>query len=152
MNQPLFVKNTITIKAPASKVWDALVNPEQTKKYMYGCEALSDWKTGSPLVWKGSYEGKEIIFVKGIIKDIQPGKFLAYTVIDPNSTIVKDIPENYLTVTYEIVETNGQTILNVTQGDYSKVADAEKRYKEAYNNGEGWNPILVEIKKLVEGN
>ena len=29
-------------------------------------------------------------------------------------------------------------------------ADGEKRYKEAFNNGEGWNPILVEIKKLVE--
>jgi hypothetical protein len=41
-------------------------------------------------------------------------------------------------------------MLTVTQGDYSKVAEGEKRYTEAFNNGEGWNPILVEIKKLVE--
>ena len=48
--ESLFVKNIININAPALKVWDALVNPEQTKKYMFGCETVSDWKPGSPLL------------------------------------------------------------------------------------------------------
>ena len=145
----LFIKNSITINAPASKVWNALVNPEQTKKYMFGCEAISEWRKGSSLLWKGQHEGKEMVFVKGSVADIQPERFLAYTVIDPNSTI-EDIPENYLTVTYELRSENGTTALTVTQGDYSTVADGESRFKESSNNGEGWNPILVEIKKLVE--
>lgn len=149
LTKPLIIENTIVINAPASVVWNALVNPEQTKKYMFGCEALSDWKVGSPLIWKGEYEGKEMIFVKGHIVDIQPEKFLAYTAIDPNSTIV-DTPENYLTVTYTLSSVKGQTTLTVTQGDYSTVAEGERRYQETYNNGEGWNPILREIKKLVE--
>src|SRR5688572_7778042 len=145
----LFIENSITINAPQSKVWDALVNPEQTKKYMFGCEAVSDWRKGSPLLWKGVYEGKEMVFVKGIVVEIKPERFLAYTVFDPNSTI-EDMPENYLTVTYELTPDNGKTYFKVRQGDYSKVADGERRYNESYNNGEGWNPILVEIKKLVE--
>ena len=145
----LFIRNSITINAPASKVWDALVNPEQTKKYMFGSEALSDWKIGSPLLWKGQYEGKEMVFVKGHVVDIKPERFLEYTVIDPNSTI-EDIPENYLNITYELSPDNGNTVLKVTQGDYSKVAEGERRFKESSNNGEGWNPILVEIKKLAE--
>ncbi len=149
--KPLFVKNTIAINAPASKVWDALTNPEQTRKYMFGCETVSDWKQGSSLEWKGNHEGKEMVFVKGNIADIIPEKLLAYTVIDPNSTI-EDIPENYLTVTYDLKEQDEETILTVTQGDYSKVADSEKRYNEAYNNGEGWNPILIQIKSLAEAN
>jgi uncharacterized protein YndB with AHSA1/START domain len=149
MEKQLFVKNTITIKAPTSNVWDALVNPEQTKKYMFGCETVSDWKIGSQLLWKGSYEGKEMIFVKGTIVDIKPGKFLAYTTFDPNSSI-EDIPENYTTVKYDLAEKNGETILTVTQGDFATVANSEQRYNEVYNGGEGWNPILVEIKKLVE--
>lgn len=149
MNKPLIIKNTIEINASASTVWDALVNPEHTKKYMFGCEAVSDWKKGSELLWRGEYEGKEMIFVKGTILDIQPGKFLAYTVIDPNSNI-PDKPENYLTVTYALSEKEGETTFTVTQGDYSKVAEGERRYKESYNNGEGWNPILVQIKKLIE--
>jgi uncharacterized protein YndB with AHSA1/START domain len=146
----LIVKNSIAINAPAAKVWDALVNPEQTKKYMFGCETVSDWKPGSELLWRGSYEGKDMIFVKGTITEIKPGKFLAYTTIDPNSGIA-DVPENYLTVTYNLEEENGQVILTATQGDYSTVGDGQKRYEETVNGG-GWQPILVEIKKLVEAN
>jgi len=150
MAKQLILKNSIAINAPVSKVWDALTNPEQTKKYMFGCETVSDWKVGSPLLWKGSYEGKEMVFVKGNIVDIKPEKFLAYTTIDPNSTI-DDISENYfLTVTYNLSVEKGQTVLTVTQGDYATVAEGERRYQEAFNGGEGWNPILVEIKKLVE--
>ena len=150
MNE-LIIKNQIMINAPASIVWDALTNPEQTKKYMFGCETVSDWKVGSPLLWRMDYEGKEFIAVKGTILRIEPEKLLAYTTIDPHATI-EDIPENYLTVTYELKQENGQTLFTVTQGDYNKVADGAKRYSEAFNGGEGWNPILVEIKKLVEGN
>lgn len=143
------IENSIAIKAPASKVWDMLTNPEQTKKYMFGCETVSDWKPGSPLLWKMMYEGKEFIPVKGNIVSIIPGALLSYTVIDPNSDI-EDIPENYLTVTYTLDTSGDETILHVTQGDYNTVANGGKRYEESYNNGEGWNPILVEIKKLAE--
>ena len=149
MNRPLFVKNTIGINASAAKVWDALTNPTQTKKYMFGCETVSDWKIGSPLLWRAYYEGKDMVFVKGKVVEILPGKLLTYTTFDPNSTM-EDKPENYLTVTYTLTEKNGETTFTVTQGDYSTVAEGERRYKEAYNNGEGWNPILMEIKKLVE--
>lgn len=148
MNE-LIVKNTIAINAPILTVWDTLVNPEQTKKYMFGCETVSDWQQGSTLEWKMDYEGKDFVAVKGTIVEIVPGKYLAYTTIDPNSAI-EDIPENYLTVTYSLAEENGETIFTVTQGDYNKVADGERRYLEAYNNGEGWNPILTEIKKVAE--
>ena len=150
MSVPLFVSNEIIINSAAAKVWDVLINPLQTQKYMFGCETVSDWNVGSKLLWKGNYEGKEMIFVKGTIKKIEPNNTLVYTVIDPNNPNIADTTENYLTVTYELEEQNGATKLVVTQGDYSKVAEGEKRYKEAYNNGEGWNPILVKVKAIAE--
>ena len=64
--------------------------------------------------------------------------------------MIEDKPENYLTVTYSLEEKNDATELTVTQGDYNKVADGERRYKEAWNDGEGWNPILIQIKEIVE--
>lgn len=140
--------NTITIDAPAKDVWDALVNPVKTKQYMFGCEPITDWQPGSSLLWKGVFDGKELIAVKGEIVDIQPGKYLVYTVIDPNGSI-PDRPENYLTVTYELKEQNGQTVFTVTQGDYEKVADGERRYNDTVQEG-GWQSILEQIKKLVE--
>ena len=149
MNEELIVRNEITINAPATAVWDALTNPEQTKKYMYGCETVSDWLPGSPLLWKGVWDGVELVAVKGNIVKIEPGKFLAYTTIDPNNPDMPDAPENYLTVTYSLNEQNGSTQLIVTQGDYSKVADGTKRYNDAVSAG-GWSAILSEIKKILE--
>lgn len=149
MEQPLFVKNSITINASPDKVWDALVNPEQTKKYMFGCETVSDWKKGSQLEWKGQQDGKDIVYVKGAILEINPDKLLTYETIDTLSPI-DETSEQYLRVTYELIPHGNSTTLNVAQGDYSKVNEGDRRYKEASNNGEGWNPILVEIKKLVE--
>jgi uncharacterized protein YndB with AHSA1/START domain len=150
MSQPLVISNVITIEAPAAKVWDALTNPEQTKKYMFGCEALSDWKPGSPLIWKGKFNGVEMIAVKGEIVRIEPFKRLVYTVIDPNNPAIPDIPENYLTVTCLLEEENGHTKLTATQGDYSVVAEGDSRYRHSVDGG-GWDPILVQIKALVEG-
>lgn len=117
---------------------------------MFGCETVSDWKKGSTLIWKMLYEGKDFIPVKGYVVEIEPNKLLSYTVIDPHNPNIPDIPENYLTVTYLLEENNNQTLLKVTQGDYNAVADGEKRYKESYNNGEGWDPILVQIKNILE--
>jgi uncharacterized protein YndB with AHSA1/START domain len=146
---PLIVKSTITIDAPAAKVWDALTNPEQTKKYMFGCEAISDWKPGSPLIWRGSFNGVEMIAVKGHIVSIDPNKSLVYTAIDPNNPNIPDTPENYLTVTCHLTEKNGQTVLDVSQGDYSTVAEGKDRYEHTVQGG-GWDPILAQIKALLE--
>lgn len=143
------IKNTIEINASMATVWDALTNPEKTKVYMFGCETVSEWTPGSELLWKGNYEGTEMIFVKGFIIEIVPMTKLVYSVFAPNSTM-EDVLANYLNVSYELNEKNGVTTLNVTQGDYSKVAEGDRRYQESWNNGEGWNPILVEIKKMVE--
>ena len=149
MHQPLNVTSAITIQASPDSVWDALTNPEQTKKYMFGCEALSDWKPGSPLIWKGTFNGVEMIAVKGNIISIDPGRSLVYTAIDPNNPAIPDLPENYLTITCNFTEKDGHTVLEVSQGDYSTVADGENRYKHTVEGG-GWDPILVQIKALCE--
>jgi uncharacterized protein YndB with AHSA1/START domain len=149
MKQPMIVKNTIDINAPMDKVWDALVNPEKTKIYMYGCETVSEWTPGSLLLWKGEYEGNSMVFVKGNVLEIDPPRKLKYTVFDPNSTM-EDIPFNYLNVTYLLEANNGVTTLTVIQDGFENAARGEERYIEVYNNGEGWNPILVVLKKLLE--
>jgi uncharacterized protein YndB with AHSA1/START domain len=151
MSTELNIVNTINIKTPAANLWDALTNPEITPAYMFGCETVSEWEIGSELLWKGQYQGMDMIFVKGKILQLIPNQLLVYTVFDPNSTI-PDIPENYLTVSYQLNQKDGYTQFTVTQGDYNKVAEGERRYKESWNDGQGWNPILEEIKKICETN
>jgi uncharacterized protein YndB with AHSA1/START domain len=149
MADKMEIRNEIFINAAKDKVWDMLTNPEQTKKYMHGCGAISNWKVGDPLVWNSVWEGKEMTFVKGEIKDIKPASYLAYTTIDPNNPNMPDIPSNYLTVTYSLTEKDGGTQLEVTQGGYETAALGEKRYNEAKEGG-GWSSILEQIKTLAE--
>jgi hypothetical protein len=61
------------------------------------------------------------------------------------SKAIQNIFENYLPVTYDLKPQNGQTILTVTQGDYSKVGDGGNRFKDTTDWG-GWQPIIEEIK------
>lgn len=149
MEKKLVVENSISINASAKEVWNALVNPAMTKQYMFGCEVVSDWKVGDALIWKMMHDGNEMIPVSGYILAIDPAKLLSYSVIDPNAGM-EDIPENYLRVTYQLSEQNNQTTLTVTQDGFENAAEGQKRYQDVYNNGEGWNPILVMIKKIVE--
>jgi uncharacterized protein YndB with AHSA1/START domain len=145
MANELIVKGTALIDAPMEKVWQALTAPEWTRKYMYNCDVESDWHIGSPVLWRGHADGK--VYVKGTVADIKPGTFLAYTIIDPNSDI-EDKAENYLTVTYALGEENGMTRVNVTQGDFAKVANGEARYKDT--TADGWDKLLNTIKELIE--
>lgn len=144
------VTNKISIHAAPEAIWDALINPEKTKVYMFGCETVSDWKEGSDLLWRGNYEGKEMVFVKGKILAIEPRKKLVYTVFDPFASY-PDIPANYLNVTYTLEQQGDDTILTVRQDGFESAAEGEKRYEDVSNKGEGWNPILIQIKELVEG-
>lgn len=148
MNTPLTITDTITINAPAQKIWDVLTNPTITPIYMFNCEVVTDWKTGSPILWNAPYEGAIVTYVKGTVKTFEPYNTIVYTVIDPNGEI-EDLPENYLLVTYTLSEENGQTQFTVTQGDYNAVAQGERRYKESVEGG-GWSSILLKIKEIAE--
>jgi len=148
MSKELKVVNTILIHAPLQKVWAAMTESEYTRKYMFNCSVETDWKVGSPVVWKMLHEGQEIIPVKGSVHAIDPGHSLTYTVIDPNVGM-EDIPENYLYVTYELSEEGGATRLTVTQGGYEHASNGAARYQEAVDAG-GWDSILAVIKELLE--
>ena len=110
---------------------------------------MCDWKVGSELLWRGNYEGKEMVFVKGFVLEIEPNKKLKYTVIDPNATY-PHTPENHLNVMYDLSFSDNHTTLTISQDGFETAADGEKRYTDVYNNGDGWNPILKLIKAVVE--
>jgi uncharacterized protein YndB with AHSA1/START domain len=134
------VKKTITINAPAQIVWDALTDPEKTKAYFFNCRVLSDWKAGSPIVFKGRMFWIIPIEMKGTIKKITPGKLLQYTLSNKGKSTS--------TVTDELTETDGKTTLHITD-DVGRGEGAEKRYHKSVK---GWDKILKGLKDLVEDN
>lgn len=146
--ESLIIKEEILIDGSTKEVWDALVNPLKTKKYMFNCEAVSEWKIGSPLLWNADVNGRATTFVSGVVRDFEPEHKLVFTTFDPNSTL-RDIPENHIPVTYTLTNKSGKTFLTVMQGDFSKVAQGRKRYESTIAGG-GWASVLANLKKVVE--
>jgi uncharacterized protein YndB with AHSA1/START domain len=143
----LTIRTTINLDADTARVWDALVNPDMTKQYLFGCKVVSDWKTGGKIQWVGRSKGKEKIYLDGVIVKIDPPRLLKFAIVSSNSRYV-DTPSNYIQTEYRLSTKYGKTELLITQGDYSKVEDSERRFYEAE---EGLDYIFAGLKIVVEG-
>jgi uncharacterized protein YndB with AHSA1/START domain len=141
MNQDLIAKATTTIDAPNAKVWDALVNPEVIKQYMFGSTVVSDWQKGSKIIWQGEWQGKPYED-KGVILQIEPGRMIQYSHFSPLSG-VPDVPENYHIVTVELSKEKDQTRLSLSQ-------DKNASEQERADSERNWGMMLATLKKLVE--
>ena len=130
------------IKASPERVWDALTDPDEIEKYMFGSHVVTDWKVGSPIVWKGEYEGKTYED-RGKILEFEPGKRLRVTHFSPLSG-EEDVPANYHTVTYVLEEHGGTTHLALSQDNNSSAAAAE-------HSKANWEKMLSGLKEVVEG-
>ena len=141
MSANLIAKATVTIGAPASQVWHALTNPDLIKQYFFGSEAVSDWKEGSALEFKGEWEGKAYVD-KGVILKSEPNKLFQYTYYSPFSEL-PDVPENYSNISYELIEENDETILTVKQ---ENISDEKAKQRSEKN----WEIVLNNLKELLE--
>jgi uncharacterized protein YndB with AHSA1/START domain len=141
----LVIRKSLEVDAPVAILWKILTDSHFIRQYMFGCSAETDWKAGSPLLWRGAADG--VVYVKGHVVRFNPPHSLAYTIFDPNSMIA-DIPENYLTMSYELTErSDSGSTLQIAQGDFSAVEDGEKRYEHSLK---GDDSVLTGIKTLAE--
>ena len=141
MSKTHIAKAEITINTPPSKVWDALTEPDLIKQYLFGTEVATDWQAGSPITYKGTWEGKTYED-KGKILQVEPGRLLVSTYWSSLSS-VPDIPENYQTVRYELSAESDGTRLTITQ-------DNNDTQEAAAHSEQNWKMVLDGIKKLLE--
>lgn len=141
MTNTLILNTSISINAPKSKVWMALIDPEQVKKYFFGTVLKSDWKVGSAITFSGEWEGKPYLD-KGTILQIEKEKILKYNYWSSFSGM-EDKPENYAVIIYSLEEKAGQTIIFISQDSI--------KTKEALNHSEqNWQMIMKSLKELLE--
>ncbi len=141
MEDQLTAKASIRIDAPKEQVWQALVDPNAIRHYMFGAEVKSDWQPGSRITWKGEWQGKPYED-RGVILQLQPGRLIQYSHFSPLSGM-PDRPENYHTVTVELSDDGDHTHVNLVQDN--NASDDERAHSE-----QNWETMLQGLKKFVE--
>lgn len=129
------------IDALPGEVWIAMTDPELIKKYMFGSQVETDWVQGSPIIWKGEYEGKTYKD-KGEILEIEPERRLKVTHYSQLSG-GEDAPENYHTVLYELEKDGEKTRVRLSQDNNASEDEAE-------HSRANWEKMLSGLKTVVE--
>jgi uncharacterized protein YndB with AHSA1/START domain len=132
---------TTLVSAPAAKVWDALVDPGAIKQYMFGTIVTTEWREGGPISWQGEWQGRAYED-KGIVLQVRPERTLQYTHFSPQSGL-PDTPENYHTVTVDLLPEGSQTRVSLRQ-DHNANDQARQHSQKT------WEMMLAGLKKYVE--
>lgn len=137
----LEVTKSIEINAEPAKIWDALTNPEKIKIYLFGTETISDWKEGSPILFRGEYQGQKYED-KGTITRFEPMKIFQYTYLSSFSGL-NDEPGNYSLVTFRMEPSQDKVILTVTQSGFDNEEARE-------HSNAGWEFIIQKLIQILE--
>jgi uncharacterized protein YndB with AHSA1/START domain len=141
MDKNLIARASVTVHAPSERVWDALVNPEAIKQYMFGTSVVTDWCEGSPIIWQGEWQGRAYED-KGVILQLKPGRTLQYSHFSPLSGL-PDKPESYHTVTIELSDEGDQTRVSLAQDNNPSEQAREHSEKN-------WQDMLTALKSYLE--
>ncbi len=142
MKADLVAEASIEINANASSVWEALVNPEKIKVYLFGTETSTDWKVGSPIAFEGNFNG-HVYKDKGNVLEVKENELLRYNYWSSMSG-TEDKIENYFIVTYSIAKLeDGKVKLTWHQSGFP----TEDRRK---HTEQGLPAMLEQIKEISE--
>jgi uncharacterized protein YndB with AHSA1/START domain len=137
----LLSRAAVSINAPRSRVWAALVEPEDIKQYMFGSQVRSDWQVGRPITWSGEWQG-QAYEDKGTILGFEPERRLQYSHFSP-LTGQPDTPDNYHTVTIELADEGERTHVALTQDNNANAEERDHTTKT-------WEMMLGALKSFLE--
>ena len=142
MKRTNFSEQGIEINSSKEKLWAVLTESEFTKQYMFNCAVESNWEIGSPITWKGNYQGYDA-FQKGEILAIKPLELIKYSTFDPNFGL-EDISKNYIHVSYLISENGDSIQLTIANETFDGNDERMGHIKQ------GWEMVLPKIKEVAE--
>ncbi len=140
--QDFVATREIVIDAPPGKIWRALTEPALAKQVMFGSDVISDWQEGSPITYRGEWQGRPFED-KGEILEVKPERHLKMTYFSPTSG-KPDKPENYHIVDYVLRAEGEKTRVVVSQSN-NPSEDAAK------HSADNWAMMLKNLKSVAEG-
>jgi uncharacterized protein YndB with AHSA1/START domain len=132
----------VQIRAPASKVWQALTLPALVKQWQYGSDLVTTWEPGASIVFRNEWNG-QVFEQKGTVVEFTPLTRLKYSLYFPRPDL-PDRPENRFLMTYELSESGEGTSVLFRQ------EDPRPSEPEVAGGGDDGPDVLATLKELVE--
>jgi uncharacterized protein YndB with AHSA1/START domain len=132
---------SVHVDAPPETVWKALTDPALVRQYFFGTEVESDWQVGSPVTYRGEWEGTPYED-RGTVLQSEPPNLLVTSYFSPGSGL-PDVPENHQHVTYRITAADsGSTLVEVEQ-------DNNRDDQAAEHSSANWAAILDGLARVA---
>ncbi|HSX06927.1 MAG TPA: SRPBCC family protein [Candidatus Saccharimonadia bacterium] len=141
MPQDITSESSISINAPQAAIWEMLTDPKLVKQWFFGTDLSTTWEKGSPIVFRGEWQGKPYED-KGEITAIEPGKMFAYTHFS-SRTGLADVPENYEQVAFYVNSGTEGTVVTVKESNLKSIEHRDNSLKI-------WQMILGNLKQTAE--
>jgi DNA-binding transcriptional ArsR family regulator len=138
MNERLQHVYEIYIRTTAKRLWEALTSGEMTRRYFHRTRIESDWRVGSPVVFRRE-DGS--VAVEGVVKACDPPRVLEHTWnVRYDEERAGEEPS---LVRWEIEQLEGSCRLTLLHS----FQEESKTYLEVKG---GWTEILSSLKSLLE--
>jgi uncharacterized protein YndB with AHSA1/START domain len=140
-DMPFSTSVSLDIKAPLARVWAGLTNPEIVKQYFFGTTMDTDWKVGSPIYFRGEWQGKGYED-RGTILAFDPMNSFSYNYWSSFSG-KPDQPEKRNVLRFTLEPAGELVRLTVHQSNVETQAAAD-------HSAENWRMVLGALKQLLE--
>ncbi len=129
-----------SINASPGKAWKLLVDPTRVGDLFWGSTVESDFRPGSPIVWKGTWEGKPFED-RGTIVAAEKDALLRYTHWSPSSG--PDVEANRNLLTWRLAPEGAGVRVSFSHENIATEAMRD------HSRGM-WNQMLARMKEMLE--
>lgn len=132
---------SVHVAADREAVWRALTDPDLISEYLFGTRVDTDWKVGSPITYRGEWQGKSYED-KGTVLEVDEPNRIVSTFFSSLSG-KPDVPESYQNVTYRIDDDgDGVKVTVLQEGNIDEA--------EAAHSAANWTTVLEGLRTVVE--
>lgn len=143
------IERSIHIKAPRSRVWNALSNAEEYGKWFGANLKGQTFAPGQRVQGPITISGFEHVVFDVIIERIEPEDLLSYRWHPYAKDATRDYSgEQRTLVTFTLKETADGTLLTVTETGFDQVPP-DRRMEAFRMNGNGWEGQLRNIDRYA---